>query len=152
VCSRSVQDGATSDPTDALAFAAEASDLEGVRRAVARGADINARRDQGASVLYGACLAGDVGVVRVLLELGADPNLRAEDPAATIYAETPLDLVLQAQVVSNWEKYTPIYELLVGKGARDSDGLVPDAATNERRRVRALDWQTRRDAADHDGA
>lgn len=139
-------------PQDQLERAIAASDLPTIRRAVSNGADLNARCDQGASVLFGACLAGDAPVVRLLLDLGADPNLRAEDPADIIYADTVLDLVLQAQVVSSWERYTPIYDLLVARGARDSEGHVPDAATNEQRRARAIDWQTRRDASDQGGS
>jgi hypothetical protein len=136
----------SSSPTPDLALSAliaavEAADLQGIRLAVQQGADVNARCDDGASLLFGACLSADCTVVKQLLDLGADPNLLAEDPAASMYAETPFELVLQAQIVSSWEKYTPVYDLLVAYGARDIDGLDYDDETNERRRATALEWQ-----------
>jgi hypothetical protein len=112
-----------------------------IRELVAAGADINARCDQGASVLFSACLAGDVQTVRLLLDLGAYPNLEAEEPAATIYAPKPLDLVMQAQFLLDWGKYTPVFELLLERGASEWGGQVPTPEDTALRMLRALERQ-----------
>ncbi|HEX4518475.1 MAG TPA: ankyrin repeat domain-containing protein [Gaiellaceae bacterium] len=127
-----------------LLRAVATDDLRGIDKALAAGADINARCDDGASVLYLACIRGNVEVVRALLELGADANLRADLPAADMYAETPLGLVKGAQFLLDWEKYTPIYDLLVERGAVDQGRRVPVSADNDaRRRWHALTWQAK---------
>ncbi|MBX7104033.1 MAG: ankyrin repeat domain-containing protein [Gemmataceae bacterium] len=112
-----------------------------VRRLVSAGADINARCDQGASALFVACLAGDVEMVRLLLDFGADPNLEAGEPASSIYAPKVLDLVMQAQFLIDWAKYTPVFELLVSRGASEWGGGVPTRADTEVRSRRALEHQ-----------
>jgi hypothetical protein len=122
----------------------ERADLTAIRDALAAGANVNALDNDGASVILYACLAADADVVRLLLDEGADPNARADEPAASTLAETPLDLVMQAQIVLDWEKYTPIYELLVARGAVDADGAAPDSTLNPSRRDRALTWQSQR--------
>jgi hypothetical protein len=48
-----------------------------------------------------------------------------------------------AQFLLDWEKYTPIYELLVERGARDSENEIPDPAANVLRHQRALALQRR---------
>lgn len=149
VCQTTVVSTSSPNPTPeealaALIAAVDAADLPGIRHAVDLGADVNARCDDGASLLFGACLAADLPVVRQLLDLGADPNLLAEEPAASMWADTPFELVLQAQIVSSWEKYTPLFDLLVAHGARDLNGVIYDDETNERRRATALEWQARR--------
>jgi hypothetical protein len=109
---------------------------------VAAGADINSRCNQGASVLFHACIAGDVETVRLLLDLGADPYLEAEEPAAIFYATKPLELVMSAQFLMDWDRYTPVFELLLARGASDwTTGKVPTPADTEVRKQRALERQ-----------
>jgi ankyrin repeat protein len=127
-----------------LLVAVLAGDGDEVRPLIAKGGDINTRCDQGASVLFGACLAGDVEMVRLLLDLGADPNLEAEEPASVFYAPKALDMVMQAQFLMDWSKYTPVFELLLSRGASESGGQVPTVADTEARRRRALDYQAGR--------
>jgi serine/threonine protein kinase len=118
------------------------SDRARIRELVAGGADINARVDQGASVLFYACLMADEKVVKLLLELGADPNLVAQGEAVEVYAPKPLDLVMQAQYLKDWSRYKPLLDLLLKHGATDWSGVAPTAAdlrTNkERARERRL--------------
>jgi hypothetical protein len=131
------------EPQTDLMEAVGADDLGGIENAVRRGADLDARCDQGASLLYGACLGGNIDVVRLILDLGADPNLRAVSPGNEIYDATPLELTMGAQFLLDWEKYTPIYELLVERGARDSEDEIPNPAANVLRQQRALALQRR---------
>jgi hypothetical protein len=98
-----------------------------VQELIAGGADINARCDQGASVLFLACLQGNVEMVRQLLDHGADPNLVAAEPGDAVYAEKPLVLVMEAQALMDWAKYTPVYDLLIERGATGMNGTVPTA-------------------------
>jgi hypothetical protein len=55
-----------------LAHAAAAGSQNAVHFLVAHRADINARDDQGVSVLHAACRRGDSAIVKFLLEAGAD--------------------------------------------------------------------------------
>jgi hypothetical protein len=86
-------------------------------------------------------LAGDLEMVRPLLDLGADPNLEAEEPASRFYAPKALDMVMQAQFLMDWAKYTPVFALLLSHGASESGGQVPTPADTEIRRQRALERQ-----------
>jgi ankyrin repeat protein len=125
----------------ALIDAVEADSASAVRAAVAAGADVNARSYEGASVLYVACLRANPDVVRTLLDLGADPNLRSEPPSDEVFDRTPLDTVKGARFLMDWDRYDPIYELLVSRGATDTDGHVEEAADRATSRGRALLWQ-----------
>jgi hypothetical protein len=89
-------------------------------------------------------------MVRLLIDLGADPNLEAEEPAASLYAPRALDMVMQAQFLMDWEKYTPMFELLLARGASELDGRIPTPAETETRRVRALAYQSGRAAKPSD--
>jgi ankyrin repeat protein len=105
-----------------------------VSRLIEGGADINARCDEGASVLFAASLSGDVEMVRLLLDLGADANLVAEEPGASIYCPKVVDVIYQAQFLMDWAKYTPVLELLLARGATDERGQVPAFNTESRKR------------------
>jgi ankyrin repeat protein len=109
-------------PQDRLLAAVESENLDRILAAVNAGADVNARCDDGASVLYPACLNGNVHVVWLLLNLGADPNLEAEGVAVTDYAPTPLDLVARAGLLFGPDAYRPVFDLLVRRGARGKNG------------------------------
>ena len=128
-----------------LLKAVSAGDHEEVRWLVAAGANINSRCDRGASALFSACVAGDVEMVRLLLDSGANPNLEAEEPASGFYAPKTLDMVMQAQYLMDWGKYTPVFELLLARGASESGGQVPTPADTDVRRQRALDYQNGRE-------
>ncbi len=51
------------------------SDIDGVRQAIASGADLNELDDLGESPLHWAVLRGDDDIVLLLLESGANPNV-----------------------------------------------------------------------------
>jgi hypothetical protein len=104
--------------------------------------DLNDRCDQGASVLYGAILLGNISIVRLLLENGADPNLIAHEPAAFVYDDRPLGLAKQCRFVLDWDRYDPIVRLLKQFGASDSNSN-PDVTDAEIER-RAREWQLRK--------
>ena len=106
-----------------LLKAVQTSDVHQIRELVSSGLDINHRFnipnscDDGASVLFGAVLYANLEVIRTLLELGANPNFRAVEPALSVYADTPLDVAIQARLVMDWEKYNPVVQLLIDYGA-----------------------------------
>ena len=102
---------------DLLYQAVETSDVQQIRKLATSGSDINTPCDNGATVLFLAVLKANIEVIRTLLELGADPNFQAAEPALSVYADTPLELALQARVVMDWEKYNPIVQLLIDNGA-----------------------------------
>jgi serine/threonine protein kinase len=108
-----------------LLDAVTVGDLTEVYSIVNGGANINARCDQGASVLFLACLMGEEKLVEHLLMLGADPNLRAEGEAVSVYAPKPLDLVLQSMEQRDWRRYKPLLELLLQHGATDFRDQTP---------------------------
>ncbi|MCL4183934.1 MAG: ankyrin repeat domain-containing protein [Burkholderiaceae bacterium] len=92
-------------PAPSLAAAAAQGDLDGIRRALADGAAIEAPDAEGVTPLIAAIRAGRIEAVRLLLEAGADPNRSDAD------AITPLQ---HARARS----HAPIAELLIAAGAR----------------------------------
>jgi len=129
------------DVYDQLVKAVVNGDRDAVRRIVEAGIDLNARVDQGASLLFGAILYGDEEIVRIMLEHGADPNFVAEEPAATLYTEKPLDLAYQTRFLLDWDRYDPIVKLLESFGATDIEGQVESESSREIRRARAREYQ-----------
>lgn len=61
-----------------LLKAAQLGYVNEVKRALAEGADVNARHTLGWTALHVAAINGRLGAVKVLLEAGADPNLGDE--------------------------------------------------------------------------
>jgi serine/threonine protein kinase len=108
-----------------LLEAVTSGDRGRIKKLVAKGVNINARCDQGASVLFYACLSADETLVKLLLELGADPNLVAEGEAIGTYAPKPLDLVMQAMALMDWSRYKPLFDMLRRRGATDWQGNSP---------------------------
>lgn len=127
-----------------LLSAIVAHDRDGIRQAIAAGANVNQRSDDGVPVLFVACLEGHIEVVQLLLDHGADPNLEATEPGQWEYAKTAVDLVLGAQFLVDWDRYTPILELLLARGATDSEGHVPATEQINNRRDEAMAWQCSR--------
>ena len=70
---------------DALPRAAKAGDLNGLRAALGRGADVNARDGRGWTALMHAVNKSYVLLVEPLLAAKADPNLRAPDGATALF-------------------------------------------------------------------
>ena len=62
-----------------------AGDVDGLKAALARGADANARDDKGWTALMHAADKGRSLLVPLLLEAGADPNTRASDGATALF-------------------------------------------------------------------
>ena len=78
------KDGAAGKPrkpspasaTKALLKAVDAGDLEGVKGALAAGANVHARYDNGIGAIHYAC--HEPGILRAMLAAGADPEARSE--------------------------------------------------------------------------
>jgi len=116
------------------------NDVREVTRLIESGIDLNFRCDQGASVLFGAILQGNLSIIGLMLENGADPNLVADEPASTTYTEKPLDLARQARFLMDWDKYHPIVKLLEAFGATNENGEVEN--DSEAVELRAREWQS----------
>jgi hypothetical protein len=71
-------------PDNALVSAAALDDVDGVKRALARRADPNARGTAGETPILLSAVAGNVGMIHLLLAHGADVN------ASTYAGYTPL--------------------------------------------------------------
>ena len=127
-----------------LLKAVETESVQQIRELASSGLDINyrlnihSRCDDGASVLFSAVLRGNVEVIRTLLDLGADPNFQAVEPALSIYADSPLDVAIQARNLMDWEKFDPVVHLLIDYGA---SGYTIEPEKETLIRQRSLDWQ-----------
>jgi hypothetical protein len=75
---------------DELIAAARKSNVEAVKTLLAKGADVNAKTEYGATPLFFACDRGNVEIVKLLLAAGADPEIRD-----TFYKANPLIWALQ---------------------------------------------------------
>ena len=125
-----------------LMGAIASNDIVEVRRLVETGVDLNHRCDQGASVLFGAILYGNLSIMELLLTHGADPNLVAEEPASFIYADKPLGLARGARFPLDWDLYDATVKLLERFGATESEYLSPNQSL-ESVENEARAWQTR---------
>ena len=70
---------------DAALRAAVAGDIEGLKAALAAGADVNARDSRGWTALMHAASKGYVLLVEPLLAAEADPDIRSADGATALY-------------------------------------------------------------------
>lgn len=73
------------DVNEALLVAARKSDVAAVKELLAKGADVNAKTQYGATPLSYACDRGNLEIVKLLLEHGANVNVKD-----TFYKATPL--------------------------------------------------------------
>ncbi len=96
--------------------AAFVCDLMRVRTLLARGADPNARDDQGRTPIFSAVLGGSVALLGLLLETKADVNARDERGATALHVAAE-EVVPEAAT------------LLIGRGAdldaQDEEGNTP---------------------------
>ena len=115
--------------------AANAGKAEEVKGLLERGADVEARDEDGATALHKAANAGKAAVVKLLLEYGADVEAQNEKERTALHVAAEVD---KAAVV----------KLLLEAGAnvraKDEDGRTPrDLATAKSTR-RLLDQVLRR--------
>jgi hypothetical protein len=81
---------ASSALNEELITAARKSNVEAVKSLLAKGADVNAKTEYGATPLFFACDRGNVEVVKLLLAAGADVDARD-----TFYKATPMIWAVQ---------------------------------------------------------
>lgn len=93
--------------------AAEAGDHDAVKDLLDKGADVNAKDDEGDSVLVNACRSGSLRIVELLLDRGA-----SVEPSE---GYSPLNIAC-------FHGHTLIARTLVDKGA-DVNGIGPDGYT-----------------------
>ncbi|NPA58483.1 MAG: ankyrin repeat domain-containing protein [Aquificae bacterium] len=65
-----------SNPDDMLIVSAQLGDVERVKLALAKGADVNAQDDKGGTALHWAVFYGHGDIVRLLLMHGANPDIK----------------------------------------------------------------------------
>jgi ankyrin repeat protein len=73
-----------------LITAARKSNVEAVKTLLAKGADVNAKTEYGATPLFFACDRGNVEIVKLLLAAGAEIDVRD-----TFYKSTPISWAVQ---------------------------------------------------------
>ena len=128
--------GTGGGPTASLFNAIRAHDLDGVRAAIAAGADLNAISPHGATPLTAATYKGSVELVGTLIRAGAD----VDKPG---HHDTPL---ISAAVGGN----LPVVQWLVEAGA-DVNQLEPDHGGQSLRRnaLLAAEWNRKYDVVDY---
>ncbi|SNZ10388.1 Ankyrin repeat-containing protein [Persephonella hydrogeniphila] len=66
----------TSDPNNMLIVAAQLGDIDRVRLAIAKGANVNYQDEKGGTALHWAVFYGHKDIVKLLLMQGADPYIK----------------------------------------------------------------------------
>ena len=87
---RGMREGAVTEsekqaPRDIVVRAAKAGDVDGLQKALAAGADVNARDAKGWTALMRMADKGSMLLVEPLLKAGADQNLRLADGATALF-------------------------------------------------------------------
>ena len=100
---------------DAVVRAAEAGDVDGLQKALAAGADVNARDEEGWTALMYVTDQGSMLLVELMLAAGADPNIRLADGATALF-------------IAVVRGHTEIVTLLLEAGA-DPNIRLADGAT-----------------------
>jgi ankyrin repeat protein len=105
---------ASSDDDAALIKASQAGDIKAVQALIDKGANINAKRADGASALIQASMEDHLDVVQTLLAKGADINAKNRSGESALKVASMLG-------------YSDVVQLLIAKGAdvnaKDNDGL-----------------------------
>ena len=94
---------------DPIHDAAESGDLAGVQAELDKGANVNAKNQNGATPLHRAAWFGHKEIVELLIAKGADVNAK-DDSQSSHYVGTPLNCAA-------WEGHKEIAELLIDNGA-----------------------------------
>jgi Ankyrin repeats (3 copies) len=95
-----------------LLAATRKSDVAAVKALLAKGADVNAKTEYGATPLFFACDRGNVEVVKILLEHGADVNVRDK-----FYKATPVSWAVQRD-------HADVVKLLVEKAPQSKESVM----------------------------
>src|SRR5262249_11480154 len=103
-------------PSEELWEAAKKGDVKTVEALLAKGVDVNAKTDYGATALHFACDKGNVEVVKLLLKHKADVN--AKD---TFYSAQPLAWALM-------KDHAEVVKVLIEAGAGSADDTFRAAA------------------------
>lgn len=76
----------TSDPNNLLIVASQLGDIDRVRLAIAKGADVNYQDEKGGTALHWAVFYGHKEIINLLLMQGADPLIKDKNGI------TPIDV------------------------------------------------------------
>ena len=95
-----------------LIVAARKSNAAAVKELLAKGADVNAKTEYGATPLFYACDRGNAEVVKLLLDAGADVN--AQD---TFYKSTPIIWAVQRD-------HAEVVKLLIEKAPQSKESTT----------------------------
>jgi Ankyrin repeats (3 copies) len=106
-----------------LILAARKSNVEAVKALLAKGADVNAKTEYGATPLFFACDRGNAEIVKMLIDAGADVNI-----TDTFYKSPP---VFWAVI----KDHGPIVKLLLEKGARTKESVMFSAVNQGKKNV-----------------
>jgi hypothetical protein len=107
-------------PNDDLIAAARKSNVEAVKALIAKGADVNAKTEYGATPIFFACDRGHAEIVKILLEHGADVNIRDK-----FYGTTPVIWAVQRD-------HAEVVKLIVEKNPQSKE-IVMNVAVNQSR-------------------
>jgi imidazolonepropionase-like amidohydrolase/outer membrane protein assembly factor BamB len=105
------------DPKAELLAAAKKGDVAAVKALLAKGVDVNAKGDYGATALAFAADKGHLEVVKLLIEHKADVNNKD-----TFYKATPLDWAVM-------HDHVEIAKILIQAGAQGAESLLVGAAS-----------------------
>ena len=110
-------------PNEELIVAARKSNVEAVKALLAKGADVNAKTEYGATPLFFACDRGNLEVVKILIDAGADVNI-----SDTFYKSTAVNWAVS-------KDHGAIVKLLLEKGARAKEPVMFAAVTQGKKTV-----------------
>jgi hypothetical protein len=106
-----------------LIVAARKSNVEAVKTLLAKGADVNAKTEYGATPLFFACDRGNIEIVKILIDAGADVNITDK-----FYKSPPVFWAVN-------KDHGEIAKLLLEKGARTKESVMLSAASQGKKNV-----------------